>query len=390
MTDHTTRRRLGHVEQTPNGRWLARISCGINVDGSTRRASRTFDRKSDADAWIVAKAVEMKNEPMLGAGVTLSRLWDVYKQARLESLARKTAAGYKWHMEGKDGWIQLMGDVDASAITCAEVQRHIDSMPREKARHAKLVLSAVLSWGVAHDLLKSNPILGHRFSYPPRKIADFDDDPFAAIEGERNVWGVDDVLRCMDLIRGLPLEPCWLACAGAGLRVEEALALRKMDVRRIEVGGLMVTQLAVHAARTDMDERKETKTAHSVRVVAMMEPLGKRYWELVSAVSKRTDLVCPVSAANQNKRWRNYFAEPPTSKHAPKKRDYRHRGTLSELPYVPLSKMRNTHVTLMQMAGVSDSLNALMHGHSEQVEKRHYMKPDHVAVATNAGLKLVC
>jgi hypothetical protein len=53
------------------------------------------------------------------------------------------------------------------------------------------------------------------------------------------------------------------------------------------------------------------------------------------------------------------------------------------LPYVPLSKMRGTHVTIMAESGVSDSINALMHGHTEMVERRHYLSPD----VTSATLK---
>ena len=92
--------------------------------------------------------------------------------------------------------------------------------------------------------------------------------------------------------------------------------------------------------------------------------------------------MCSVSAQNQNKRWRGYFEKPSESKHVPKKDGWNYRGTLHGLPYLPLSKMRNTHVTIMAEAGVSDSINALIHGHTEMVERRHYLSPD----ATRATL----
>lgn len=394
MTNHS-KRRLGNVRKLSNGRWLARITSGIKSDGRPRALAKTFDTKEDAEDWLVQKSVELGARPDLGAGVTLSRLWKLYEQDREGKLAKKTLATYAWYMEGSkkgktESWLDVMGDTDISTITPAMVQRRLDGMSRQKAKHAKSSLSAVLTWATQHDLLVRNPLRGHTFEYRDGPIEEdpFDDDPFAAIEQTRDVWSIDTVLKCFGKIRGLPLEPAWLACVGAGLRVEEALALRKMDVRRIEIGGRMVTQLAIHAARTDLDVRKTTKTRQSKRIVAMLEPFGERYWEIAQGVSNRSDLVCPLSAANQNKRWRGYFAEPSDSKHVPKKDGWHNRGELHDLPYIPLSKMRNTHVTIMAESGVSDSINALMHGHTEMVERRHYLKPDTTKAALEASRRL--
>ena len=174
-------------------------------------------------------------------------------------------------------------------------------------------------------------------------------------------------------------------CEKAGMRVEEALAIRRMDVRRIEVGDRMVTQIAVHAARTDLDQRKATKTRQSVRIVGMVEPMGERLFEIARG-HERQDLLCPISASRQSKAWRNYFLPPTVSKHAKKVGNYR--GKLQELPYIPLGKMRNTHVTMMAEAGVSDSLNALYHGHTESVERRHYLSPDMTEATARVSDKL--
>lgn len=389
MSNDTRRRRNGSVRQLPSGRWLASIERGTKADGSRRTMSKALDTKADAESWLMARSVELDTRPDLGAGVTLRQLWEVYARSREGVLTAKTLSTYRWYMEGaKDGgvgsWLEWMGDVDASTITPAMVQARLDKMPRQKARHAKNALSSVLTWAARSELLSANPLRGHRFEYRAEndEADPFDDDPFAAIERTRDVWGMETALACFDLIRGLPLEPAWLCCVGAGLRVEEALALRRMDVRRVPVDGREVTQLAVHAARTNMDERKATKTPQSRRIVAMLEPFGARYWEICEGVADRTRLVCPVSAQNQNKRWRGYFSKPSTSKHAPRKEGFNNRGVLYGLPYLPLSKMRNTHVTIMAEAGVSDSINALIHGHTEMIERRHYLSPD----ATRATL----
>jgi len=392
---NNTRRRIGSIRALPNGRCLAQITRGTKADGTPRTRRKTFDTAQEAETWLAAMCAEMEDRPDLGAGVTLRVVWELYKRDREGVLATKSLATYAWYMEGAKGgsvgcWLDWIGDVDVSDITPRMVQRRLDAMSRAKAKHAKSAISAVLTWACRAGLLAANPLRGHSFEYRDERAEEdpFDDDPFAAIEGTRDVWGAATALRCFELIRGLPLEPAWLCCVGAGLRVEEALALRKVDVRRVRVGDHMVTQLAVHAARTDMDERKATKTAQSRRIVGMMEPFGARYWELASALGDRSELVCKVSAANQNKRWRGYFAEPSTSKHAPRKEGCNNLGRLHELPYIPLAKMRNTHVTIMAESGVSDSVNALMHGHTEMVERRHYLSPDTTSATIRASERL--
>jgi len=392
-----SRRKLGSVRQEPNGRWWARITCGYKANGRPRMTTKTFDTEQQAEAWLIAKSVELTGRADLDAGITLTQVWEAWKRDRKGKVANKTYATYSWHMEGAENgkvssWIDVMGDVDVTRITPQAVQQRLFEMPQQKARHAKTALSAVLTWAVHAGIIATNPLIGHRFEYPRNNHAiDLDDDPFAVIEQTRDVWGVSDVLKCFKLIRGLPLEPAWLVCVGAGLRVEEALALRKMDVRRVNVQGRMVTQVAVHAARTDMDERKATKTRQSMRIVAVIEPMGERFYQIAQSVSEPDELICKVSASNQNKRWRSYFDEPPKEYHKRMAESRKVCGKLHDLRYIPLSKMRNTHVTIMAESGVSDSINALMHGHTQMVERRHYLSPDmtDATVAASERFKLV-
>lgn len=385
----TTRREVGQIEKRGD-RYRARIAVGTKADGSRRTMSKTFATREEAKAWILAQAVEMNKQPELSAGLTLKDdLWPAFKVARESALTKRTMKDYKYAFDRY--WLPTIGTMDVTLITPAIVQRELNKLTRDNAKHGKAALSAVLTWAARSDLIQANPLRGHTFEYPERtQTVDVDDDdPFAAIEGTRDVWTATDVLRCFDLIQGLPLEPAWLMCVGGGLRVEEALAIRPMDVRRQNVGGREVTQLAVSAARTMEEKRKVTKTKQSVRIVGMVEPMGERLWEIAQGCKERKEPICTISAHRQNKAWRNYFMPPCVSKHTPKSTTYR--GKLQELPYIPLSKMRNTHVTMMAEAGVSDSLNALYHGHTESVERRHYLSPDMTSAAAKVSdhLKLV-
>lgn len=379
-------RRIGNISRKPNGTWMARVAVGTKADGTIRRVSKTFETQADAERWCVTQAVEMGRRPDLGAGVTLSALWELYREDKGNRLARKTMSAYTSLMNVH--WLPVMGESDISSIACPQIQHRLDGMTHENALHAKRCLSSVLTYAVGRGLLAENPMRGHKFDVPTREVsqADFEDDPFAAIEGSADVWELSTVLECHKRIRGLPLEPAWLACVGAGLRVEEALALRRVDVRRVVVEGVEVTQLAVHAASTPLEREKATKTRQSVRIVTMLEPFGSRYWELAQTVGEPKSRVCKASAGTQNRAWRNYFEPPKLHKRMSMERVTR--GRLEGLPYLPLSKMRNTHATLMQQAGVMDSINAAMHGHTERVSYEHYLVPDTSAATVNASRHL--
>lgn len=367
-----TRKKVGSVRKLPNGRWEVRVSHGYRMDGRPRVLRDVCDTEQDAKARAYELALELGRDVNLDFGRTLAQVWRAYLQDRKGVLAGTTMDAYTWHMESVI--LPALGNEDVSRITHASIQSLLSSLSHGVAAKTRTVLSSVLTWAVKHEMLGENVMRRADFELPQRVVAgDFDADPFAAIEGTRDVWSVQTVLECFGRIRGLPLEPVWLACVGAGLRVEEALALRKMDVRRVQIGERLVVQVAVHAATTKVDARKGTKTSRSVRIAAVMEPFGSRFWELVESLPEPASVVCDVSAANQNKRWRSYFDEPPEY-HKRMAESRKVAGRLHGLPYIPLSRMRATHETIMQEAGVLDSLNAAVHGHSQAVSRKYYMR----------------
>lgn len=393
MTKSSRKRRVGSVRQLPNGRWLARVQSGCKADGSPRVVSKTLDAEAEAESWLLAKSVELGKRPDLGAGITLRVLWKAYKADRTGKLANSTLRRYDGCMERH--WLPAIGGTDISSITAVLAQRVIDTIPgRTDAKQCKAALSSALTWAQRNDLLRDNPIRGATFTYPGDTIFAWEDesaydvDPFAAIEGSRDVWGAKTVMSAFERMRNLPLEPVWLAMVGGGLRMEEAFALRGMDVRRTNINGQPVTQVAVHHAENAQDGRHRTKNRKSARIVALLEPFGERMWELASAVA-RDERICSVSPNNQSRTWRKLFEGLPKDdekrKHVPKKAGTVHKGALKGLPYIPLSRMRATHETLMQEAGVLDSINAAMHGHSELVSYRHYQQADTVEAAKKAS-----
>ena len=390
MSDYR-RRKVGTRRPLADGRIRVTVSHGYDLNGNQRRISGIAESEEEADRLALELAARLGRSPDLGRRLTLARWWDAYAATRGKRIANATFRRYRRDMEKV--WLPQMGKRDISLITKTEVQSVLLSLPtRPTAAHAKATLSAVLTQAVRDGHLTENPIRATSFEMPGDVGAwddgiDYSVDPFGAIEGTSDVWDARTVLRAFDLLRGNPIEPCWLCMVGAGLRKEEALALHWRDVRRIEVGGQMVTQLAVHHALTAEDGFKRTKTRRSVRIVAMVEPFGERLWELRGDAG---EYVNPLGEGNVHHRWIDMF-KPCTSKHARKKG--RRKGILVDIdepiPYVPLYRMRATHETYMQQAGVLDSVNAAAHGHSQKVSYEHYQRAGDVDAARQAGRFLV-
>ena len=392
----TPRRRLGTRKVMADGTIKVIVRHGYRSDGKRRTLWAIAKDDEEADRIALELAAKLGMDSNLGKGLTLERWWDAYKATRGQRIAKVTLERYGTEMRGT--WLPALGGKDITLISHADIQAVvIKAKTRSMAKERIKTLSAVLTHAVREGHLSVNPCRNAPFELPgdvgkeDLSGVDYDDDPFAAIEGVKNVWDIQTVLMAMKRLRGLPLETCWLAMVGAGLRREEALALRWKDVRRIKVAGREVTQIAVHGANTAKDGMGTTKTAKSVRIVAMVEPFGARLWELKG---DRDSLVCDVSPKNISRRWRLMW-EPlkSDSKHMPKDfATHVYRGVMLEdpkIPFIHLKQMRATHTTMMQAAGVSDSLNAAVHGHSERVAYTNYLMPDSTAAAQKVGQLIV-
>ena len=384
------RRRLGTRQVMADGTIKVTVSHGYREDGRQRRISQIAKDEDEADRVAMELAAKLGRDPELGKGLTLKRWWQAYQVTRGQRIAKVTLERYA--TEINNTWIPLLGDKDITIISHADIQAVvIQAETRSMAKERIKALSAVLTHAVREGKLSVNPCRIAPFELPDDVgnavdvSLDEADDPFAAIENEQDIWDVNTVLVAMERLRGLPIETCWLAMVGAGLRREEALALRWKDVRRIKVAGREVTQIAVHAANTSKDGRLSTKNKR-LRIVAMVEPFGARLWELAG---DRDSSMCDISPKNISRRWRSMWEPLRVSKHMPKEpATHVYRGVMlaePEVPFIHLKQMRHTHTSMMQAAGVSDSLNAAVHGHSQRVAYSNYLMPDTTAAAERTG-----
>ena len=385
------RRKVGTFLPLADGTIKVVVRSGYTADGKRRTLWAIAKDDEEADRVALELASKLGMHPELGNGITLERWWAAYQVTRGKRIAKVTLKRYA--TEFNNVWLPSLGHKDITLITHSDIQAVvINAETRSMAKERIKALSAVLTHAVREGRLSENPCRRAPFELPgdvgkeDLSGIDYDDDPFAAIEGVKEVWDIDTVLLAMHRLRDLPIETCWLAMVGAGLRREEALALKWKDVRRVRVAGRSVVQIAVHAANTAVDGMGATKTKKSVRIVAMVEPFGARLWELAKG---REELVCDVSPKNISRKWRLMWQPQSESKHMPKEpATHVYRGIMLEepaIPFIHLKQMRATNETMMQAAGVSDSLNAAMHGHSQRVAYTNYLMPDYTEAAQRAG-----
>ena len=375
MTDYKSP--LGHKRQLPSGRWQVEVMSGYRADGQRRRVAATVDTEEEADAKIVELAAELGKSPEFARGITLASYWSYYGATKGKRLAKATYQRYEGCMRRRI--LPLLGSKDISKLSHSDVQAVVlGCETRSEGDQVRRSLSAVLGQAVSDGALQTNPCRG-KVELPSDEALplDYEGDPFAAIEGTSNVWTPQQVLQAMPLLEGTSYETVWLVMIGAGLRLEEAMALRWADVRRVEISGRNVVQVAVWRAKTYADGMKSTKTKRSVRIVAVSEPFASRLWELKGSPEEQ---VVPRSVSNISQGWRRLWL-PVTSAKARKKdriKGIMVDGVEPPIPYIPLSRMRATHASMMQAAGVIDSLNAAAHGHSQKVSYKHYQRADTV------------
>jgi integrase len=156
----------GHVTQRKDtGKWRARYP-KPNAVRPTDQIEKTFDRKRDADAWLVAQLSSVSTGMHIAPSEGERRLRDVYdvwRETRWPGLEPKTTARYgqvwRTYLDPEFGGRKL------NAISRELVRRYFAKLSHDgKApgtiRKVHAVLSAILSEAVELGYLKVNPAAG--------------------------------------------------------------------------------------------------------------------------------------------------------------------------------------------------------------------------------------
>lgn len=342
---------MGSIQRLGKGRY--RVSCEgcPKPDGSrTRRSEVVRGARADAEAALARLVLESGGK--VDRDMTVSEYWAAFYEPSLGRLAPSTAHGYRHQYEKYVG--PLFGGMRLSELSPRIIESKLAGIERPGAqRGAFKLLRQLVNEAYRDELVDSNPFdrrirLKRMEAYQP------------------DVLLLPDVPAWCAAVRGSRWEPVLLPMLFAGLRREEACALRwsdfafgpaslaiRVDKTLTEVGGKLV--------------HGPVKTADSARTVFMA---GYPFERMVDMAS-----VGPlVPDANGN-----CMAPGRISK------EYRALVLSKGAKYVPMRNLRNSYATIMQGLGASDSLISKSLGHTNiNMDYQHYFAANAPAHMANA------
>ncbi len=260
--------------QTSNGavRYVARVKSGRQLV-----ASKTFDRKGDAEAWEREQRRALAFGQFIPPARSATRFSEVAERF-LES-RRGQISPHSWRTD-RDNLASVPQWFSArplSSIGESEILAYLTEQLSIKARstvqRARTTLGSVFAWAVREKMLTRNPMSGVRMpAGESRKSEGI--ETFTQAELARTLVRQYEVRPHMaDVTEFLSLT---------GIRWSEIRALRVRDLQQAPNHAIRVSR-----AHSDGYAEKGTKTGNARQV-----PLTRRAWEIASsraADRKRTD-----------------------------------------------------------------------------------------------------
>lgn len=260
------------ISKTPNGRWRALVKSGRQIV-----ATRTFDRKADAQAWHNAQ----KRSLVLGeyidprAGrMTLAVAIHEWLEAREGTVAGSTLTRDREITRGLPRSIlnRPLNSIRAADLDSLWADLLRKGLARGTVARTRTTLSALATWAVNQGLIAKNPV---RESVVPRgsQLADpheiypFTIDELRAVHADVHALIQDKAAADMILVLGL-----------TGLRWGEIAALRVRDVQTVPFPAFRVSR-----SRPDGQRVRSVTKGGKPRTV----PLVDDAWKVVQPLSDR-------------------------------------------------------------------------------------------------------
>ena len=253
MANKKGHRRFGYVRRLPSGRYQASY---LTTDGQRRLAPETFERKGDADQWLIVVEGEMLRgewiDPSLGR-VLFGRYGAQWiEEHRIGARTREEYRSlWRHHVDPFVGSIEL-AELTTGVIRTWRTTLLDNGRSEDRTAKAYRLVRAILNTAVDDGRIKRNPcrIKGageHRTAERPTATV-------------RQVYDLAD--RMPARFRALVL-----AAAFTGLRWGELVGLRRCDVD-LTTGVLHVRRRLAQLSRGGMQPGPPKSTA-SVRNVAL-------------------------------------------------------------------------------------------------------------------------
>lgn len=338
--------------------------------GYMRRSKTIRGSKRDGDRELARLRVMYERQREDGPRPTFSQCWEQWYGPELDerleagTIRRRTVAVYRnqWANHVKPKW----GDTLFTDVRPDDYQRWLlEHKNNQMARLSNVLVGNLVQCAVKHGV-KGIEFRMVRYRLPP--------DDRERRERNATVYSLDQVSSLVESLRGTIMEAPAILCGLGSCRVGEACAPSLDDVSSMEVRGMRIALVRIDKQLSERGRTMEpVKNEDSVRTVAIAEPWSLRILEI--AERNRADgltylndngLCEPVGRAIIAQRWREFFRDGGT-----------------DLPYLPMQKLRNSWQTFMRWElGIDgDKIDRMMGHAGGDVRAKYYDRPDEMLFA---------
>lgn len=356
------KRRIGSISRDGDGVYRVQVMRGTRSDGSRRRLYTTVHGTyQDAEIAAANLAAELGRSLSSGDSLTLAEYyWGIFRDSpsnRGKPRSAGTLAMYDSQM--RRNILPTLGNRPISSITHADIKSAV--LRASSPRQCKTVLRAVMRAAYDDDLLPERP-MDRRIITPPNR------------KRQRRPWDAQEAANALDAMRSAdPRIEAYLILGLSGLREEEALGMTPSDICAQEtvdmVTGERIRSLTATVRRTYTDRdglKNEAKNDFSSRSMPVLVQGRERLLSIISASRPADPGLVPLWAVERIVPFSNSVLYK------------RWKATCERLGlrFIPPDMLRHTSETLMQAAGLQDSLVSRLHGHTDlRTDYRHYLRP---------------
>ena len=251
------------IRKTPSGRYRAQVKSGRQFV-----ASKTFDTKREASAWLARERAALSGGVDVRAGRQRVReLLRVWLDVRRTTVAKKT---FRADSDLRRLTPTSMQALQVSAVSGREVARAFETLLKDGLSEGSVIryrasLSSFFCWCVREKYIVANPVTTVRVPHTSAERVEMRPWTEDGLETAFGNWQAEDT----------HLANVLLVLGWTGLRWGEARGLLVGDVMEVPTPGLLVRRSAPEGVGT-----KSTKGRRSRRV-----PLADRVLSIVRQLS---------------------------------------------------------------------------------------------------------
>lgn len=323
----------GSIKPKSRGVWELRYTVGGQRHSKTVRGTKAEAERELANLRVLYEDAE--------TSITLSQFWVGYYLAYIKStLAEATVVGYVRYYEHDIA--PVFGDMLLTDIKPLMIQRWLDTMTGGAAKHARAVLSSILSYACTMGLINDNVAL-RRFTLPKT---------MAKGQRSKDVFTFEELVEIYEECEGEDWACAYTLASFGGASREEALSPLAEEVE--EKDDFAVIPVVRGIQRLDGEVRIVDKPKNRYRedFLVIPPPYSHRVFTRAGEAKENGEIwlsddgfgmpMCPNNMATAYKRW--FLGKP-----------YR---------YVPFSNLRNSYSTVLHSLGLEDSFVSKVMRHS--------------------------